>query len=112
MEEKLRKALEEAKEKGQIGLLIWQDQEIWDLFSPSINPNSQYFYFALEQIKVGKEGLLNIEWKGYSVSYILTIPVQKLLTSESFFKYIVDVCKRAEYKGPITLLPSNEVINV
>ena len=32
-----------------------------------------------------------------------------MIKSEDFFKYVLEMCEKGNYKGPITFIPSNEI---
>lgn len=105
----LRNCLREAKRKGQIGLLIWPDWTLWDEYAFELKTGNAHYDTALEQIEKGQEMTITFEWNKLSMPGILAIPVQKLLSSDEFFKQVLNVCEKNRYKGPVTLLPLNEV---
>lgn len=51
------------------------------------------------------------EWNGLSMPGIIAVSMQKLSSSDEFFAYVLSICKEEHYEGPITLIPSNEVID-
>ena len=108
-EEKLRNALKEAEEKGQIGLLLWPDWSVWDRLAFKLKPGNHHYDFALSQLEKNEEATLKETWNGLWMSGIFVIPVQKLLSSDKFFTHVLKTCKKGKYRGPITLIPLNEV---
>lgn len=108
-EELLRQVVEEAKEKGQIGLLIWNCWPIWDDVAYQLRPGNKYYDFALEQVSQGKDSSISHTWNGIRLPGTWVVPVEKLDTSKEYFEYISKACKQNHYEGPITLLPLNEI---
>lgn len=39
----------------------------------------------------------------------IAVSVQKLNSSDEFFKYVLDACEKSHYEGPITFVPLNEI---
>ena len=107
--EKLRNALNEAKEKGQIGLLLWHNWSDWDRLGFELKPGNHHYDFALSQIEKNEEATIKVTWNGLWLPGIFVIPVQKLLSSDEFFTHVLNTCKKGKYRGPITLIPLNEV---
>ena len=106
---KLRCCLEEAERKKQTGLLIWPNWTLWDDFGFELQEGNEYYDFALAKIAEEQEATITFEWNRLSIPGIFAVPVQKLLSSEKYFKQVLSICERNRYKGPITLLPINEV---
>ena len=46
---------------------------------------------------------------GFQAPGIFAVPVTKMIKSEDFFKYVLEMCEKGNYKGPITFIPSNEI---
>ena len=105
----LRGVLKEAQEKGQMGLLIWANWTVWDDLAFEMKPENESYDFALSQVSKGEEATISAEWNGLSMPGIIAVSVQKLSYSEEFFKDVLDKCEEGQYKGPITLIPLNEV---
>ena len=42
---------------------------------------------------------------------IIAVSMHKLSSSDRFFTDVFSICKEGHYEGPITLVPSNEVID-
>ena len=108
-EQKLRNALNEAKEKGQIGLLIWSCWRIWDEVGMRIGPGEEYFDFSLSQTQKGEEGTITFDCCGFPMTAMIAVPVQKLLYSDQFFDHILKECQDHNFEGPITLIPLNDL---
>ncbi|MCI8700310.1 MAG: hypothetical protein HFJ47_03085 [Clostridia bacterium] len=70
-----------------------------------------HYDFALSQISKGEEATISTEWNGLSMPGIIAVSMQKLSSSDEFFAYVLSICKEGHYEGPITLIPSNEVID-
>ncbi len=107
--ERLRGALEEAIKKDQRGLLIWANRTVWEAFGYQMELGNEFYDFAISQITKGKVGTIDVEYYGLPMPGFIAVPVQKLNSSNKFFKRILDVCKKDRYVGPITLVPLNEV---
>lgn len=110
-EQLLRNAVKEAQEKEQLGLLIWANWTVWDDLSSYMKQGNEHYDFALSQISKGEEATIQAEWNGLSMPGIIAVSMQKLSSSDEFFAYVLNICKEGHYKGPITLIPSNEVID-
>lgn len=52
-----------------------------------------------------------MEWNGLSIPRIIAVSMNKLSSSDRFFTDVLSICKEGHYEGPITLVPSNEVID-
>ena len=110
-EQLLRNAVKEAQEKEQLGLFIWANWTVWDDLAFDMKQGNGRYDFALSQISKGEESTISTEWNGLSMPGIITVSMQKLSSSDEFFEYVLSICKEEHYKGPITLIPSNEVID-
>ena len=105
----LRNWLKEAQRKGQTGLFLWPNWTLWDYYAFELQPGNEYYDTALVQIAKDQEVTITFEWNTLSMPGIIAVSVQKLLSSEEFFKQVLSVCEKNHYTGPITLLPINEV---
>lgn len=110
-EQLLRNAVKEAQGKEQFGLLIWANWTVWDDLAFDMKQGNRHYDFALSQISKGEEATISTEWNGLSMPGIIAVSMQKLSSSDEFFAYVLSICKEGHYKGPITLIPSNEVID-
>lgn len=110
-EKLLRDALKEAQEKDQLGLLIWANWTVWDDLGLGLEmkPGNESYDFAFSQISKGEEATISAEWCGLSMPGCIAVSVQKLNSSDEFFKYVLNACENGPYKGPITLVPLNEI---
>lgn len=109
-EDLLRRILKEANEKKQYGLFFWPDWKTWDCFGFDINKEGKEHYeFALSQILKGEEATITIEYIGFGMPGIFAVSVKKLEGSKEFFEELLEILQRKCYKGPVTLLPSNEI---
>ena len=70
-----------------------------------------HYDFALYQISKGEDATIQTKWNGLSMPGIIAVSMQKLSSSNEFFAYVLSMCKEGHYEGPITLIPSNEVID-
>lgn len=105
----LRAALKEAQEKEQIGLLIWANWHQWDDCSCDIMQGNESYDFALSQVTKGEEATITFEWNGLRLPGIIAVSVEKMISSETFFYKILDICEKNDQQGPITFIPSNEI---
>lgn len=105
----LRDSLKEAQEKDQLGLLIWANWNVWDDSAFDMKPGNEHYDFALFQISKGEEATVSANWNGLSMPGIIAVSVQKLSSSDEFFKHVLESCEKGNYQGPITLVPLNEV---
>ena len=108
-EKLLRDSLKEAQEKGQIGLLIWANWTQWDDYAADIRQGNENYEFALSQVKKEKEATITFEWHGLRLLGILAVSVSKMVSSEEFFKKVLELCEKNYQQGPITFIPSNEL---
>ena len=111
MEKLLRAAVKEANEKGQEGFLIWASWIIWDEVADELKEGNEHYDFALTQIANGEEGTITLEWFGFTLPAASIVPIEKM-ASEQYFQKVLKICEAANYQGPITLLPLNEVAEV
>ena len=110
-EQLLRTAVKEAQEKEQIGLLFWANWTVWDDLAFDMKQGNEHYEIALSQISKGEEITIQTEWNGLSMPGIIAVSTQKLSSSDKFFTYVLSSCKEGHYEGPITLIPSNKVID-
>lgn len=108
-EKLLRDTLKEAQQKDQLGLLIWANWTVWDDSSFEVKPGNESYDFAFSQISKGEEATISAEWNGLSMPGFIAVSVQKLNSSDEFFKYVLNACEKGHYEGPITLVPLNEI---
>ena len=108
-EKRLRDTLTEAQEKDQLGLLIWANWTVWDDSGFEVKPGNESYDFALAQISKGEGATVSVEWNGLSMTGFIAVPVQKLLSSDEYFKHVLNSCEKGHYEGPITLVPLNEI---
>ena len=108
-EQLLRNAVKEAQEKKQIGLIIWANHTVWNNLAFEMKQGNEHYDFALSQISNGKEAAILTEFNGFVMPGIIAISTQKLSSSNEFFSYVLGICKKGPYEGPITLVPLNEV---
>lgn len=108
-EKLLRNTLKEAQEKDQLGLLIWGNWTVWDDSGYQMKPGNQHYDFAFSQISKGEEATIKTDWNGLSMPGFIAASVQKLNSSNEFFKQVLDACEKGHYEGPITLVPLNEI---
>ena len=101
--------LNEAKQKGQVGLLIWSNWSVWDECAFDMKPGNKSYDFALSQISKGEEATISAEWNGFSMPGLIAVSVQKLSSSEEFLNFVLQMCEKGNYEGPITLVPLNEL---
>lgn len=110
-EQLLRNAVKEAQEKEQLGLLIWANWTVWDDLAFDMKQGNEHYDIALSQLSKGEEATIQTEWNGLSMPGIIAVSMQKLSSSDEFFTYVLSTCKEGRYEGPITLVPSNEIID-
>ena len=76
-EKLLRDVIKEAKEKKQLGIVIWENMG---------QGNKEVEDLAMEQIAEGKEATMNIKC-GFSMPAFIAIPVEKFEAGEKYFFY-------------------------
>jgi len=104
-EKKLRDSLREAYEKKQSALLIWANWTVWDEFAFDMKPGNKHYDFALSQVNAVDGVTIFFEWNGLKMPGIIAVSVEKLLSSDKFFNYVLHSCTEGHYEGPITLIP-------
>lgn len=108
-EQLLRDTLKEAQEKDQIGLFIWANWSAWGDYGYQTKPGNESYEFAFSHIAKGEEATIKANWNGLSIPGFIAVSVQKLNSSDDFFKQVLEACEKGHYEGPITLVPLNEV---
>ena len=108
-EKLLRDTLKEAQKKAQLGLLIRANWTVWDESGFEVKPGNEHYDFAFSQISKGEEATIKSDWNGLSMPGFIAVSVQKLNSSDEFFKQVLDSCEKGHYEGPITLVPLNEI---
>lgn len=108
-EQLLRDILKEAQTKEQLGLFIWANWTVWDDLWYQTKPKNKDYDFAFSQISKGEEATISIEQMGLLMPGFIAVSVQKLNSSDDFFKLVLEVCEKGHYEGPITLVPLNLV---
>jgi len=107
-EELLRQILQEAQEKGKLGLIIWANWPIWDEIAFEMKQGNEIYDFALSQIEKQEEATVCSSCNGFSMPGFIATSIQKLLSSNDFFKKTLDFCERNHFSGPISLVPITE----
>lgn len=108
-EEKLRATLKEAQAKEQQGLLIWANWHVWDDLAFDTQPGNKNYDFALSQISRDEEATVSVSWNSLTMPGFIAISVHKLSSSDEFLNHVLEICEKNHYKGPITLIPLNEI---
>lgn len=93
-EQLLRDSLKEAQEKGQVGLLIWANWTQWDDCANDIKQGNPNYDFALSQVSKEKEATITFEWFNFKMPGIFAVSVSKMISSDEFFKKVLDVCEK------------------
>ena len=83
-EKLLRDVIKEAKEKKQLGIVIWSSWTTWENMGQG---NKEVEDLAMEQIAEGKEATMNIKC-GFSMPAFIAIPVEKFEAGEKYFNYV------------------------
>ena len=102
-------SLKEAQEKDQLGLLIWANWTVWDELGFEVKAGNESYNFAFSQISKGEEVTVSVKCYGLTMPGFIAVPVQKLLSSDEFFKHVLNSCEKGHYEGPITFVPLNEI---
>ena len=105
-EEMLRNILEEAKRKGQFGLFIWANEDICDYLAKEIVPGKETYDFAVYELKMQRETRRILDASGDTI--FLSVPVEKLMSNDEFFKSVLKKCDEELLLGPVTLIPLNQ----
>lgn len=112
IENLIRETLKEAQQKEQRGLLIWANWRVWDEFAFNMKEGNEIYDFALSHIERGGTAAIYVNMEGFYRTAIEIVPVEKLHSSTEYFENFVNMCKREQMEGPITLVPSNEVSKI
>lgn len=107
----LREALRKAQEKAQLGLLIWANKKVWEKFACNMEEGNEEYDLALYQIKRGEAATIDLLMDGLCDTGIFAVSVDKLCSSALYFDAFLNTCRERRMEGPITLVPSNEVIH-
>ena len=108
-EQLLRDCVNEAQEKGQIGLFIWANWRVWDEHAFGMKEDNELYDMALYQIKRGESATIDLVMGGFYGTGIFAVSVEKLTSSTWYFREFLNTCEERQMEGPITLIPSNEV---
>lgn len=108
-EQLLRDCVKEAQEKGQYGLFVWVNMDSWDAMDSELKSNSADYDFAISQILKGEDATIFLQWAGFIFVGIFAVSVEKLSSSDEYFKDFLKVCEINRMKGPIVLIPSNKL---
>ena len=108
-EKLLRDSLVEAQSKDEIGLFIWANWSVWDDLAYEMKKGNRYYDLAILQLLKQEESTISTQLCGFNAPGIFAVPVQKMIESEEFFKHVLEMCEKGNYKGPITFIPSNEI---
>lgn len=108
-EELLRDSLNKAQENEQIGLLIWANWTCWDDHAFEMKHGNKSYDFAMSQVTKGEEATIQFEWNGLAMPGFMAVSVQKPLSSNEFFNYVLKKCEEGHYDGPITFIPMNKL---
>ena len=102
-------SLKEAQEKDQLGLLIWANWTVWDELGFEVKARKANYDFVFSQISKGEEVTVSAKCYGFTMPGFIAVPVQKLLSSDEYFKHVLNSCEKGHYEGPITLVPLHEI---
>lgn len=106
--ELLRKCLKEAKEKNQVGLIVWQTQKQWRDCADEFKKGNKTYDYVTSQVRSGQEVYLGFSWaEKLEWANIRAISVQKISYDDELFNKFLDTCKT--YQGPVLLIPSNQI---
>ena len=108
-EKLLLDSLKEAQEKDQLGLLIWANWTVWDELGFEVKAGKKSYDFVFSQISKGEVATVSVKCYGLTMPGFIAVPVQKLLSSDKFFKQVLSSCEKGHYEGPIRLVLLNEI---
>ena len=108
-EQLLRDCVKEAQEKGQLGLFLWSSWKIWDEHGFRMKEDNEFYDLSLLQMRKGLTTTIDLVIGGMFGIAFFAVPLEKLNSSEEFFKQVLEACENRQMEGPITLIPSNEV---
>jgi len=108
----LRKVLAEAQEKGQVGIFIWSSWTLWDDAGLEVVEGDKAYDFAVEALKQQRETNISGNMIGLNMPLFLSIPIKKIEGNEEFFSRVLEACEEMNLKGPVTLIPLNELSEI
>lgn len=106
----LKRIIAEAQEKGEKGIFVWTTWDIYSDYAGQIRPGNNEYEKAFSKIREGKDSVVYLEEMGLTFPVLVAIPIEEVL-SEKGFQQLFQACNN-NCKGPITLVPSNELSDV
>ena len=106
----LWKALVEAIEINDIGLIIWPSWEEWENLSFKLHQGNEIYEYVLKKVKNNEVAIISSTYFGLKMTSILAVPVKNMIVSDKFFENILSICNKGTYQGPITFVVSNEIV--
>lgn len=103
----LRRIITEAQEKGEKGIFVWTTWDIYSDYAGQIRPGNNEYEKAFSKIREGKDSVVYLEEMGLTFPVLVAIPISELLSEEGL-QQLFQTCEK-HCKGPITLVPSNEL---
>ena len=91
-EKLLRDSLTEAKSKGEVVLFIWANWRVWDDLAYEMKQGNKYYDVAISKVLNQEEATISTQLCGFQAPGIFAVPVPKMIKSEDFFKYVLEMC--------------------
>jgi hypothetical protein len=106
--EKLRKIVEDAHQKGELGLFLWASLSAWDELMLELEPGNKDYDSIIRTLKTRKAITKKYSVSGLELIAFFSVPVESLFSSNSFFNMVLKACEAIHLSGPVTLIPSRK----
>ena len=101
----LRDCLKEAEAKNQEGLIIWPDWRSYEELESELRLDKIDLPAFFRNIQNQKSTVFSVEWNGLILGHVFIASAKEMLSSEEFFKQVLETCEKQHLKGPVVLYP-------
>lgn len=111
-EQFLRNILEEGKRRDQVALVIWSSKDYYNQYSHELSVDLPFYQNSLLQASKGRSSTLYYPAPNENSTTkpgLFIFSIEKLLDSPVDLKQAVKMLRK---KGPVFLMPSNELIPI
>lgn len=110
--EELKKIANEALINNQLGVILWPSWSVWNHHAEDIIENKDFYNSITNSLQCNNHITISVTWNGFEMPGILTVPAKRLCKSENFLNEVLNICNKRLLNGPISLFPSNKILEV
>lgn len=117
--EDLLKAAEDAIDRDELGLLVWESPEKWRYLNGRVTAGTEVHKKAMQYITNGQGVWLNLDQSGNLVegekdayAKILVLPAENVAGSHNYRRRNASSLNFQKMEGPISMMPSVHVSSI